>query len=160
MTRASAPIVLIAAAFLTVGCSAASVSTVSPEESQKTLFALLEKVQTRIGGDWVNEDSLSPRGCLLADGDEGVTFTGTRTLADPQITEDDIDALVAYLGDEGFEAGKSGIGLFTDVLAVDPNDKTSFVEVRIGDQSTQLTGQAACAVGNINDELERVKSEQ
>jgi hypothetical protein len=151
---------VVAVALATAGCASAPASTQSPQRSQDTLLALLDDVQAQIGGTWVNEDSPSPRGCELAGGDDGVTFTGTRSMAAPAMTEAEIDDLLAFFDDAGFDAGKSGMGVLTDVLAVDPDDATSFVEVRIGDQSTQLTGQAACAVGDINVELDRVKSEQ
>jgi len=141
------------------GCATGPVNTLSPEDSQKELFALLDDVQAQIGGDWVNEDSLSPRGCTLPGGDDGVTFTGTRTLEAPAMTEAQLDELVDFLGDKGFDAGVSGMGILTDVLAVDPDDKTSYVEVRVGDVSSQLTGQARCAVGDVYDELQRVNNE-
>jgi hypothetical protein len=161
VTRLSAAVGLVALALIVTGCAAAEpADTQSPEQSQDHLLSLLDDVQTQIGGEWTNEDSPSPRGCQLAGGAEGVTFTGTRTLEAQAVTDAQVDDLVAYLSDQGFDAGRSSVGVLVDVLAVDPDDETSFVEVRIGDQSTQLKGQAACAAGDINVELDRVKSEQ
>jgi hypothetical protein len=162
VTRLLSALGLAVAVLAVAGCTAAPApeSNETPEQSQTRLLALLDDVQEQIGGEWTNEDSPSPRGCTLAGGDDGVTFTGTRTLEAPAPTDEQVDGLVSFLTDEGFEAGRSGMGAITDVLAVDPDDETSFVEVRITDQSSQLKGQAACAAGDINDELQRVKDAQ
>jgi hypothetical protein len=160
MTRRLAVLVVAAVALAVTGCSPAPANSETPQQSQDRMLALLDDVQTQIGGAWTDEDSPSPRGCLLAGGEEGVTFTGTRTLEAQPVTEAQIDELVTYLSDEGFDAGRSSTGALEGVLAVDPDDETSFVEVRVADESTQLKGQAACAVGDINVELDRVKSQQ
>lgn len=157
--RLAGVIALSVVALVATGCaSPGPVNTKSPAESQKQLFAVLDDVQQQIGGDWVNEDSLSPRGCELRGGDDGATFTGARTLAGAAMSDTEIDDLVAFLGDKGFDAGSAGMGVLIDVMAVDPDDKTSYVEVRIGKFSTQLTGQAPCAVGDVYDELQRVEN--
>ena len=143
-----------------VGCSgSASVeSKDSPKQSQQKLLALLDRTQAQVGGTWVNEDSGSPRGCeLAASGADGVTFTGTRTMKGAPLDTAGMDELIVFLKGEGLDAGRAGMGVLTSVMGVDPDDKTRYVEVRIGKFSTQLTGQATCVTGDVLEELERVE---
>jgi hypothetical protein len=143
------------------GCTAAPASMVSPEQSQQRLLALLDETQEELGGGtWVNDDSPSPVDCALpGSGGEGTTFTGTRTLEGEPLDDAAISDLLAFWESEGFEAGSSGRGIITSVLAVNPGNETLFLELRMTDGLSMLTGQAACVPGSTTEELRRVKDE-
>ena len=132
----------------------------SPKESQAALLALLDDTQQLVGGEWQNEDSPSPRDCELpGSGDTGTTFTGARSLAAPALDDATVSKVLDFWEGEGFEAGSKAMGALTSVLGVDPDNKANYVELLIGDQATQLNGQAACVPGDTLTELDRVESE-
>lgn len=153
--------ILGAAALMLAGCAApvdGSTPDDSPKESQEKLLALLDETQQLIGGDWENQDSGSPRDCELpGSGDTGTTFTGARSQEMPALDDDTVAKVFEFWEGEGFEAGEAGMGVLTSVLGVHPDNKSYYVELRIGEQATQLSGQAACVPGSTLDELERVK---
>lgn len=153
----------LAVLMLASGCAAPAVNEVSvdsPQESQDRLLALLDETQHLIGGEWENEDSPSPRDCELpGSGDTGTTFTGARSKPGPGLDEAGISEVLAFWEGEGFDAGSKPMGVLTSVLAVDPDNEAYYVELLVGEQATQLNGQAACVPGDTLTELERVEGE-
>lgn len=132
--------------------------TLSPREAQAQLLTLLDTVQATVGGDWVNHDSPSPRGCRLTEQSPlGVAYTGRRTLDAPPAPAETITAVLALLAAQGMEAGTRTGTAFTTVMGVHPDNRAFYVELELRAQATTLSGQSACVAGELVAELERVK---
>lgn len=132
----------------------------SPQESQEALFSVLDDTQQLAGGDWETEDSPSPRPCTLPGTGDGVTFSGRRLREGAGPSVEETDAIVDSLEKAGFEVGRTTVGGFDNVRAVMPGNEAYYVLLEAGDNVTALSGQAACVPGDINVELDRVKSGQ
>ena len=143
------------------GCSSAPAdpaSADSPQQTQSALVALLDEAQQTAGGTWDVQDSPSPDPCELpGSGDEGVTFTGQRTL-DAGLDEDALLAVADLLESEGFEVGRAAVGRSENVRGVMPGNQAFFVLLESGDTVATLSGQAACVPGDAYDELQKLRN--
>ena len=130
----------------------------SPRDAQTQLHVLLDAVQAIVGGDWVNHDSPSPRGCRLTEESPlGVAFTGRRSLDAPPASTETIGAVLALLSAEGMEAGTRTSASFTTIMGVHPDNKAFYVELEMRARAMTLSGQSACVAGDLVAELDRVK---
>lgn len=129
----------------------------TPLEAQVELLALLEAVQSAIGGQWENRDSPSPRECRLTEqSPAGVVFTGLRSNAAPPAPEAQVRAVLDLLKAHGMNAGARPTDSVTTVLGVHPGNEAFYVELQMRPQAMTLSGQSACVDGDIDAELDRV----
>lgn len=155
-------VVALGVVFALAGCAApaAPLPTDSPQETQAVLVDLLDETQEIVGGEWQIQDSPSPDPCQLpGSGDEGVTFTGSRTLA-TGLDEDALLAVVDQLENEGFEVGRARVGPFENVRGVMPGNQAFYVLLSSGERVANLTGQAPCVPGDAYEELEKLRDEE
>ena len=129
----------------------------TPGEAQAELVALLDAVQSAIGGQWENRDSPSPRECRLTEQSPlGVVFTGVRANPSPPADGARVRAVIDVLAASGMSVGTRPTDSVTSVMGVHPANKAFYVELQMREHAMTLSGQSACVDGDIDAELERV----
>jgi hypothetical protein len=131
----------------------------TPREAQLAMLALVERAQSVAGAAWAVEDSPSPVGCQRTPETVGVGFTATRTT--PEVLREGAVADVwQLLADQGMEVGRRDAFGFVSLLGVHPLNRAFTLELRVFAESAMIVAQSACAIGDVWDELQRVKREQ
>jgi hypothetical protein len=132
--------------------------TGTPREAQGALHELVDAVERISGAAWANEDSPSPVGCQRTPETAGVAFTATRTT--PEVLREGVVAdVMGLLIERGMEVGRRDAFGFVSLLGVHPANRSFTLELRVFAESAMIVAQSACAVGDVWDELQRVKRE-
>jgi len=129
----------------------------TPAQAKAQLLALLDAVQSAIGGQWDNRDSPSPRECRLTEHSPlGVVFTGLRANPSPPADEARVRAVLDVLADHGMSVGTRPTDSVTAIMGVHPQNKAFYVDLQMRAHAMTLSGQSACVDGDIDVELDRV----
>jgi hypothetical protein len=132
--------------------------TGTPQDARRALHELVDAVERATGVAWIIEDSPSPVGCQRTPDTAGVAFTATRTTPDvlPESAAADVASLLA---ERGMEVGRRDAFGFVSVLGVHPVNRAFTLELRVFAESAMIVAQSACVIGDVWDELQRVKRE-
>lgn len=146
-------------ALLLTGCSTGgSENTMTPQEAQAELLALLDETQEAVGGQWQVDDDDTPLQCILPSGETGVTFSGYRRASQP--VEGGADAVAAFWESKGFTVEpRPELAGLDDVFVRFPGEPDRYLHFAIGDNVMALEGWGRCVPGNALDEIERIQRE-
>ena len=134
-----APAVIVAAVVLS-GCSASDGP--SAEESRDRFYIALDTTQAALGGEWLEQDDGTPRGCGLSFWREGASYAGLRVGPMPDDVSAAVSAARDVLQEQGYEANVGSVGDVTEVRA--RGTGTEVITFRITDAGMTLQGESDC----------------
>lgn len=119
----------------------------TPDETRAHLAAVVEQTQALIARDWVDEDSPTPVECRRPTGEVGATFTTSRHFEGAAPSDAELEAVAALWEQRGLLVGR-GPRAIGALLGVDQSDPAFYLQLRVTDEASWLSGQAPCVEGD------------
>jgi hypothetical protein len=109
-------------------------------EARAEFFAIVDDTERIAGGTWNNQDDPTGRGCELADGSRGRTFSALRLAPAPDLPV--TEPIVDLWDDWGFSVASTEIGPVTQLVAT--TDAHEILIFRVSASAMTLQGESEC----------------
>ena len=133
----------------------------TPYEARDAFAVLTDRVQSDVGGEWVNEDDPGPDSCEVAGG-EGVFFRTLRlgsspgTMEDAKAVTDQVTLLLQAEGYKVLESVFTGEGGY-DLTMVNAAD--SLINFGANNIAMTRSGKSDCVAGDLGKIIDEIDAE-